>query len=308
MLPYPYKRSNKMKQMFSTRQNPAVTELKRAIAASFGGLLYCVGVNLFIVPIGLYNGGIMGYCQIIRTLLADYLGFAPPFDIAGILYFIVNIPIMIFAWIKLDKKFVLRGLVNIAIVTIFLSVIPVKQVLSGEIIANCLVGGVLTGIGTGISLWAATPGGGTDLIGLMMIKRDRRFSVGRLNLVIDVILYLLCIIFFNVQTAIYSIVYSVINTIVIDRLHMQNINVQAMIITDKPADELKNALIHELDRGITELPAKGGYSGKAKEAILVVVSKYEVNELTNIIARYDEHAFVTYTENAKIFGNFVKKL
>ena len=289
-------------------KNPVVTELKRAIAATFGGLIYSLGVNLFIVPIGLYNGGLMGYCQLIRTLLVDYLHLSIPFDIAGILYFLANIPIMILAWVKLDKKFIFRALINIAVITLFLSVIPVKAVIHGDIITNCLVGGVITGFGTGLSLWAATPGGGTDLIGLMLIKKGTRFSVGRVNLIVDGILYLICLFMFSIQVAIYSIVYSVVCTVVTDKLHQQNINVQAIIVTNNPADEMKNALITKLDRGITLLPAQGGYSGDDKTAFMIVISKYEASELISIVEEYDKNAFVTFNEGTRIFGNFEKRL
>ena len=289
-------------------KNPVVTELKRAIAATFGGLLYSLGVNLFIVPLGLYNGGLMGYCQLIRTLLTDYLHLSFSFDIAGILYFLTNIPIMILAWVKLDKKFVFRALLNIGVITLFLSVIPVKAVIEGDIITNCLVGGVITGVGTGIALWAATPGGGTDLIGLMLIKKGTRFSVGKVNLAVDVLLYLICLVLFNIQVAIYSIVYSAICTIVTDKLHQQNINVQAIIVTKMPAYDLKDALIKKLDRGVTVLPAKGGYSGDDKTAFMVVISKYEVSELISVVSEYDKNAFVTLNEGTRIVGNFERRL
>ena len=289
-------------------KNPVVTELKRAIAATLGGLLHSLGVNLFIVPLGLYNGGLMGYCQLIRTLLFEYLHISFSFDIAGILYFLVNIPIMIIAWIKLDKKFVFRALINIAVITFFLSVIPTKALIPGDIITNCLVGGVLSGIGTGLALWAATPGGGTDLIGLMMIKKNGRASVGRVNLLVDVLLYLICLALFNIETAIYSVVYSAICTFVTDKLHQQNINVQAIVVTDQPSDEMQKALILELNRGVTKLPAEGGYSGKAKTAFLIVISKYEVSELISIVSEYDKNAFVTFNEGTRIFGNFEKRL
>lgn len=289
-------------------KSPVTTELKRAIAATFGGLLYSLGVNLFIVPLGLYNGGLMGYCQLIRTLLANNLHLTFSFDIAGILYFLLNIPIMILAWIKLDKKFVFRALLNIGVITLFLSIIPVKQVLPGDIITNCLVGGVITGIGTGIALWAATPGGGTDLIGLMLIKKGTHMSVGKVNLIADVILYLICLVMFNIQVAIYSIVYSVVCTAVTDRLHQQNINVQAIIVTNTPSDELQLALIQKLERGITKLPGEGGYSGKNKTVFLIVISKYEASELISIVSEYDKEAFVTFNEGTRIFGNFERRL
>lgn len=303
-----YKRGYDIMHFLIPGKSPVTTELKRAIAATLGGLLYSLGVNLFIVPIGLYNGGLMGYCQLIRTFLTDSLQLSIPFDIAGILYFLLNVPIMILAWIKLDKKFVLRALLNIAVITLFLSVIPVRQVIPDDIITNCLVGGVITGAGTGVALWAATPGGGTDLIGLMLIKKGTRFSVGRVNLAVDVVLYLICLVAFSIQVAIYSIVYSVICTIVTDKLHQQNINVQAIIVTDNPADELQDALINKLDRGITKLPAEGGYTGNEKTAFMIVISKYEAPELVSIVSEYDKSAFVTFNEGTRIFGNFEKRL
>lgn len=289
-------------------KNPATTELKRAISATFGGLLYSAGINFFIVPAGLYTGGLMGYCQLIRTFLTDYLHIAFSFDVAGILYFLMNIPLMILAWIKLDKKFIFRCLFNIVVITIALSVIPIRELIPGDMLTNCLVGGAITGLGTGISLWAATPGGGTDLVGLMLIKKGTGFSVGKLNLIVDVTLYLICLLMFNVQVAIYSIVYAAVCTFVTDRLHQQNIKVQAIVVTDSPADKLRDALIHKLDRGFTELPAKGGYTGNKKSAFLIVVSKYEVTELMSIVSEFDRNAFVTFNENAKIFGNFEKRL
>lgn len=284
------------------------TELKRAIAATFGGLLYSLGVNLFVVPINLYNGGLMGYCQLIRTLLQGWLHITFPFDIAGILFFLANVPIMIIAWKKLDKKYIIRCLVNIGFITLFLSIIPTKAIIPNDIITNCLIGGVLAGTGTGISLWAATPGGGTDLVGLMMIKKGTRFSVGKVNLIVDLVLYVICLILFDVRVAIYSIVFSVVCTVVTDRLHQQNINVQALIVTARPADDLKDALIKKLDRGITVLPARGGYSGEDKIAFMIVVSKYETTELISIVSEYDKNAFVTFNENTKIFGNFEKRI
>jgi len=302
-----YKRSGVM-QLLMPGKSPAVTELKRAIVATFGGLLYSVGVNLFIVPIGLYNGGLMGYCQLLRTILVDYLGLTINFDIAGILYFIANIPIMILAWRKLDIKFVIRALINIVVITVFLSVIPVKLIIEGDMIANCLIGGVVTGAGTGLALWAATPGGGTDIIGLILTKTRKNFSVGKMNLIVDVSLYALCLVMFNVQVAIYSIIYSVICTFVIDKLHQQNINVKAIIVTDKDCQALKDELIRTLDRGITEFPAKGGYSGADKTAFMIVLSKYEATELPAIVSKYDKNAFITINEGTKISGNFEKRL
>ena len=142
----------------------------------------------------------------------------------------------------------------------------------------------------------------------MLIKKGTRFSVGRVNLIVDVVLYVICLLMFNIQVAIYSIVYSAVCTFVTDKLHQQNINVQAFIVTDNPSEELRKALILKLDRGITKLPAEGGYSGKDKTAFMIVLSKYEAPELVATVKEHDPDAFITFNEGTRIFGNFERRL
>jgi len=295
-------------QIMMPSKNPRITELKRIIASSIGALIYALGVNLFIVPLGLYNGGLMGFCQLIRTVLIRYLHMTFAFDIAGILYFIINIPILIAAWRTLDHRFVFRTIINVIVTTVFLSVIPTKELISNDILTNCLVGGAVTGLGCGITFWGSAAGGGTDVIGFIMIKHRQNFTIGRINLIVDFVIYAICLVMFNVQTAIYSVVYAFVCVIVMDRIHQQNINVEAIIVTRAPAEDLKKELLEVLDRGITLLPATGGYTGEEKVAFLIVTSKYEVAELNSIVRKHDPDAFITLKENTKIIGNFQKRL
>lgn len=287
--------------------NPKSKEAIRILGCIISALIYAAGVNLFIVPLNLYNGGLMGFCQLIRTVLADYAHITFSFDIAGILYFIFNIPILILSWINLEHRFVIRTIISVAATTLFLSIVPVKALISNDILTNCLIGGAVTGLGAGITLWSAAAGGGTDLIGFMMLRKNRNFTIGRINLAIDFVLYALCLILFSVETAIYSIVYAFVCAVVMDRLHQQNINVEAIVVTDSPCEEMKKDIMTTLDRGLTVLPAKGGYTGDDKTALLIVISKYEVAELNSIVRKYDENAFITLKENTRILGNFIKR-
>ena len=100
-------------------------ETERTLGCIFGALLYAVGVNLFIVPVSLYTGGLMGICQVIRTILVDYFNLnVGNVDIAGIIYYVVNIPIFFVAMKKMGKKFLAKTLVTVTAMTVFLSVIP----------------------------------------------------------------------------------------------------------------------------------------------------------------------------------------
>ena len=98
----------------------------RLLAAIFGTLLCAVGVNLFIVPLGFYTGGLMGFCQILRTLLLSGLDFElGTFDMAGILYFLINIPILIYAWRLLGRGMALRTLVCTVTSSLFYAIVPI---------------------------------------------------------------------------------------------------------------------------------------------------------------------------------------
>ena len=84
----------------------------RLVAAVVGELIAAAALNLFIVPLHLYTGGILGVCQLARTLMQTYLGISfGPYDIAGILYFLSNIPILLLAYKTLGKTLVFKTLI-----------------------------------------------------------------------------------------------------------------------------------------------------------------------------------------------------
>ena len=94
------------------------------------------GMNLFVVPAALYSGGVMGFSQIIRTLLTRELGLSFRVDIAATLYYIFNVPILILAWRKLDRSFVLKTLLAVSVMTVAMTLIPVTPVLSSDTITS----------------------------------------------------------------------------------------------------------------------------------------------------------------------------
>ena len=124
----------------------------RLLAAIFGTLLCAVGVNLFIVPLGFYTGGLMGFCQILRTLLLSGLNFSfGTFDMAGILYFLINIPILLYAWRALGRGMVLRTLICTVTSSLFYAVVPIPSApIMEDPLTACLLGGIFVGVGSGV--------------------------------------------------------------------------------------------------------------------------------------------------------------
>lgn len=283
-------------------------EGKRSLICILGAFLYAVGINLFIVPSGFYAGGVMGFSQIIRTLLVDVGGLNfGSFDIAGLIYYLINIPLFILAFTRMGGKFFAKTVIAVTAMTLALSAIPTTQVVSDPM-AACVVGGIISGFGVGIILRMGSSGGGMDIVGMIMTKWKRDFSVGKINLLVNLALYGTCLFLFDVEIVVYSIIYSAAYSLAMDKVHVQNINVEATIITKTDTKELEEAIFADLYRGITKWSAMGAYTHEESHILYVLLSKYEVNRLKSLVRKYDPNAFIVINEGVSVQGNFLKKL
>lgn len=282
----------------------------RMLACILGELIAAFSLNYFIVPLGLYSGGSMGVCQLIRTLLQIWGGLSfGDYDIAGILYFLSNIPILLYARGILGRKFVLKTVVCTMAFSLFYSVIPAPSTMVvNDTLTACLLGGILTGVGSGLVLTCGGSGGGLDVIGLCLSKKGSRFTVGRFSMTFNAFLYALCLILFTPETAIYSVIYNFASAMVVDKAHQQNISVQALIFTRAGERELGRVIMDELGRGVTWWEGVGAYTGENVHVLCVCLSKYEIEELFQTVHEMDPHAFITLQEGVRIYGNFQKKL
>lgn len=125
----------------------------------------------------------------------------------------------------------------------------------------------------------------------MLTKRGSRFTVGRFSLGFNIVLYVACALLFDIQTAIYSVIYTVFCSLFIDRGHQQNINVQVLIFTRDADPELPRSIMSRLGRGVTYWEGKGAYTESDMRVLCVCVSKFEVAELQETVRELDPHAF-----------------
>ena len=290
------------------KKDVLVYEGKRSLISIFGAFLYAAGINLFVVPAGLYTGGVMGVCQVIRTILAEFfhLDFGN-LDIAGIIYYIINVPIFIIAFTRLGRKFFAKTLITVTAITVFMSVIP-PVVIVEDVMAACIVGGIVSGAGVGILLRMGSSGGGMDVVGVLLTKWKRDFSVGKVNLLVNLVLYGTCLFLFDVEVVVYSIIYAAVYSVAMDKMHTQNINVEVNVITKAETTALEKEVFQELGRGITKWSALGAYTYDRSHVLYIMLSKYEVNQLKTIIHKYDPNAFIVVNEGVSVDGNYLKKL
>lgn len=282
---------------------------KNAVAV-VGMLIFAMGINFFIVPANLYNGGVMGISQIIRTLLIRKLHiFSGNTDIAGIINFLLNVPLFILAYLSIGKKFFVRTSVCVFSQTLFLSLLPIPDSpFVEDALTASIIGGIIGGLGIGIALRSGGSSGGMDIVGMYFTKHHKGLSVGRVSLAVNMLVYGICAVMFGIQTAIYSIIYSAVSMLMSDKTHTQNINTEVLVFTKENPQKILDYIVKEFERDATWWEAKGGYTESKTYIIITILSKYECAHLRKELKLIDEHAFVATKDGMHINGKYEKHL
>ena len=257
-------------------------------------------MNFFLIPANVYASGFTGIAQLLSSVLKEFA----PFNIStGILLFILNIPVTIIGWLKVGRSFTIYSFISVFLTSFFLEVIPVIS-LSPDILLNAVFGGVIAAVGVGITLkWGASTGG-MDIIA-MILSRMKDKPVGTYFFLMNAVIITSAGFLYGWEKALYTLVTLYASTRVIDAIHTRHEKLTAMIVTKK-SNELREAIHSKLMRGITTLPAKGAFSGEAKEMMIIVISRYELYEIEQIIKEVDPNAFTNIVQTTGIFGFFRK--
>ena len=170
---------------------------------------------------------------------------------------------------------------------------------------------IMTGLSVGFAFKTGlfnigASGGGTDIVGVYAALHWKSFSVGKLQLLFNALVYCLCAFLFDLPIAIYSIIYAAVYSFVLDKVHLQNIEMSLMIFTKNP--EIKSRILKDFVRGVTYWKGLGAYTQTETEVLVTIVSKDEVNDLRRMITQMDPKAFIIVNEGLQITGNFIKRL
>lgn len=272
-----------------------------------GIFVYSLAINLFVVPNNLYTGGTLGLAQLLRDAINSIFNLNFNFDISSIIYYIINIPLFMIAFKKISKTFFIRTLFAVTINSFFLLLIPIPSTpLIQDLLGNVLIGGALSGVGIGMALSTGSSTGGTDIIGIILSKKNNKFTVGNIGLVFNIIVYGICGIKYGIETMIYSILFAVFETILLDKNHTQNICSEAFIFTKENPEKMIKFINTELKRGATYWEAIGGYTNEKTYIIYSVLSKYERMRLERHMKEFDKEAFMVGDDGVEIKGKFDK--
>lgn len=294
-------------------------EVKRTLAVVFFTLIYGVGVSWFleasVVP--MYTGGIPGFAQVLRDFLVKY-DFINPNNgdlIMSIFIFVANIPILLLGWFGISKRFTIYSLVSVIIQSVVIGFIPkVDFGLNSEsqAIMASFIGGLLIGIGVGGALKYGTSTGGFDIIA-QYFSFKKGHSVGFISMALNVLIAVLGALItggdYEIAAGLiftYTIFRIIITTVATDKIHTAYNYLEIQIITDNP-EPIIETIMTRLGRGVTILKAEGAFSKRAKQVVMVIISSYELQNITDIINEFDEKSFVIAKPVRNVIGNFRKK-
>jgi len=228
-----------------------MTPLVRSKKSLIKEFLYCIGggvgyafiLNTLIQPFHFVSGSITGIAQLL-TFALQSVGIVPKsVNLTGIFLLLVNIPLLILARSLSSKLFIYKTIATSICSSIAYTLIPVPPVSPIEDpLTACLIAGIIGGIASGLTLRGGGSGGGLDIIGLYLSHRNPKFSVGKVAIGVSLFVYIAAFFRFDFNITIYSIIFTVISSAVVDRVHYQNIKVAAWIVTaneDQGEVELK---------------------------------------------------------------------
>jgi len=272
-------------------------EIRNAIVIVLGAAMIAAGFNLFLVPLHLLSGGVSG--------LAMLTAYFSPLSIST-MYLAYNVPLLIAGLFLLGRRFIGLSILSVATTTWLIALIPTPdKLLSSDTLLSAVFGGVLVGIGSGISFRVGGSSGGFDIVG-SIVTRFRDFPVGNVIVGLNgIVILAMGYLEGNWDLALASMVSIYISGKVVDLIHISHIKVTLFIITDKTEVMLERLL--SLPRGVTLIKTQGAFSHKEKDMLMTVTTRYELAELREIIKQTDSSAFVNIVETVGVMGSFRRR-
>lgn len=295
--------------------------LKEYGIITLGLLLFVVGWSVFLVPNNLVGGGVTGLASIIQYATKGVIK-------VGYSYFVINTILLVLALFALGKGF--GGKTIYAIVFASLSLTFAESVIPQEIVQalaidngkllSVIMGGIIVGLGIGLTMSQGGSTGGTDIIALI-INKYRNVSPGTVIYMIDVVIILSS--FFipsytsagekmawteKFTTMIYGFALVFITSQVLDfYLSGYKQSVQLFILSKKYS-EIADAITHDLHHGVTVMDGKGWYTQQSTEVLMVIIRKSDLNIVLRTIKSIDQEAFLSVDSVNAVYGKGFEKI
>jgi len=269
----------------------------RTIMVALGAFIMALGLELFLVPNNIMDGGIVGVSIITSHLLNLPL---------GIFIFILNLPFIFLGYKQIGKTFALStglGITVLSLTTLFLH--NLKPFTQDTLLAT-VFGGMILGIGVGIVIRYGGSLDGTEILAILF-NRKTPFSVGEIIMFCNLLIFAVAGFVFTWEQAMYSILAYYIAYKMIDIVIQGMEESKSVYIISDEIDEIGQTIMDRLGRGVTFLHGEGAYTGNDKKVIFTVITRLEESKLKTIVSEIDDHAFLAIGNIAEVRGGRFKK-
>lgn len=288
---------NNNKVSLLRRRKTAIDWIKKYLVLIIGSLIYSAGLEIFLVPNNIIDGGVVGI-----SIMASYLTGIP----FGVYMVVLNLPFLYLGYKQIGKTFAISTIISIIALSIFSEFLePVPKITEDYFLA-AIFGGIIAGAGVGLVIRQGGSLDGTEITAIIL-DRKTSFSVGEVVMFFNLFILGAAGFVFGWDKAMYSLVaYFIISKMIDVVLKGLDESYAVMIVSDE-YEEIADALMHRLGRGVTYLHGQGAYTGDDKQVLYCVVTRLEVVKLKEIALEKDETAFVTINPVHDIVGGRFKK-
>ena len=259
------------------------------IGCLIGGASY----PMFMTPNQIAPGGLTGIATILNHLWAWPV---------GVTSLVMNVPLFLIGYRAMGKIFVFRSLVATVVFSLCIDLLPLKPMTLDPLLGT-LYGGVLLGIGLGLILRGGATTGGTDMVARMVHRRFSFITVGAFLFALDALVVIAAGILMGTSEALYALINIYLSSKVIDAVMMGFTGNKACFIISNAWESITRRIMTEMNRGVTQLMARGGFTGAERPTLLCVVGRTELSAIKRIIREEDESAFVTIVEASEAIGD-----
>lgn len=263
-----------------------------------GSFITALAFNLFLLPSNIASGGVSGISVIIQSVF----GIEPAYT-----QWALNIPLFIAGYLVLGRNYAIRSLLGTIVLPLFVFMTKDWSVPTTDLLLVSLYGGIGVGVGLGIVFRGRGSTGGLSTLA-QIIQKLTRLNLSVCVVMMDGMVILLAMFVLSPEKALYALIGLYITGKIIDMIEMGfNYTKVAYIIADK-TEEISEAVLKHLDRGLTKLDARGGYTGEERTVLMVVVGQSEVTSLKMLVQSLDPNAFVIITNAHEVLGEGFKRV
>lgn len=270
-------------------------KLWELLCVVLGNMIYALSVKLFLLPAGLIAGGTTGIALVVNRLTG--------MEVSSFV-FIFNIAMMLVGLIVIGKSFALTTLASTFLYPMFLNFfdrILGDYCMTEDIILCIVFAGLGIGIALGMVIRSGASTGGMDIPPLVLRKLFR-IPVSVSMYVFDVLIILAQAVYQSADRLLYAVIFVLIYTMVLDKMMMKGSSRTEIKIVSEHTEEIREAILKNVDRGVTMLDGEGGYERKEMQMIFTVISNRELPRVEKLIHEIDPECFMVITRVSEVSG------